>query len=85
MLQVEQMIDAAIAADLSLLIKCIPGLRIEPGTSHTESSELLQNAIHVLTIQLYLKHTTCKPALNKPLFSTVSNHYIIQLLLDATI
>ena len=51
------MIDAAIAADLSLLIKCIPGLRIEPGTSHTESNdsttELLKNAIPVLTIQLY--------------------------------
>ena len=83
------MIDAAIAADLSLLIKCIPGLRIEPGTSRTESSdsttEVMQNAIPVLTIQLYLKHTTCKAALNKHLFSAVSNHCIIQLLLDATI
>ena len=52
MLQVEQIIDAAIAADLSLLIKCISGIRIEPGTSHTESSnsttELLQNAIPVI-------------------------------------
>ena len=81
MLQVEQMIDAAIAADLSLLIKFIAVLRIEPGTSHTESSdstpELLQNAISVLTIQLYLKHTTFKAALNKRLFSAVSNHCII--------
>ena len=73
MLQLEQMIDAAIAVGVSLLIKCIPGLRIEPGTPHTESSdsttELLQNATPVLTIQLYSKHTTCKAALNKLVFS----------------
>ena len=76
--------DAAIAADLSLLIKCKPGFRIEPGTFHAESSHsttvLLQNAIPVLTIQLHLKHTACKAALNKRLFSAVSNHCIIQLL-----
>ena len=78
------MIDAAVAADLNLLIKCIPGLRIEPGTSHTESSDsttkLWQNGTPVLTIQLYLKYTTCKAALSKRLFSAVSNHCIIQLL-----
>ena len=64
MLQVEQMMDAAIAADFSLLITFI---HVPYGTSHTESSdsttELLQNAIPVLTIKLYLKHTTCTAAI----------------------
>ena len=57
-------------------------------TSHTESrdstTELLQNAIPLLTIQLYLKHTACKAALNKRLFRAASNHCIIQLLSDAS-
>ena len=88
MLQIQQMIDAAIAVDMRLLMKSIPGLRFEPGTSHTESrdsnTELLQNAIPLCPIQLYLKHTSGKATLNKRLFSAVSNHCIIQLLLDTT-
>ena len=90
MLQIQQMTDAAIAVDMSLLIKCIPGLRFEPETSHTESrdststTELLQNAIPFLTMQLYLKQTACKAALNKRLSSAASMHCITQLQLDAT-
>ena len=88
MLQIEQMIDAAIAADMSLLIKCIPGLRFEAWTSHTESrdytTELLLNDIPLLTIQLYLKHTACKAALNTRLFSAALHPCIIQILLGAT-
>ena len=88
MLQIQQMTDAAIAVDMSLLIKCIPGLRFEPETSHTESrdstTELLQNATPFLTMQLYLKQTACKAALNKRLSSAASIQCITQLLLDAT-
>ena len=73
------MIDAAIAADVSLQIKSIPsqGLNLA-GTSHTESrdstTELFQNAIHVWIIQLYLNHTACKAALNKPLIRAAFKH-----------
>ena len=78
MLQVQQLIDAAIAADMSLQIKKYTKPRVEPGTSHTESrdstTELFQNAIHVWIMQLYLKHTACKAALNKPLIRAAFKH-----------
>ena len=75
MLQVQQTIDAAIAADMDLQIKTIPGqgLNLGPGTSHS-TTELFQNAIPVLIIQLYLKHTACQAALNKNVFRAAFKH-----------
>ena len=83
----QQMINAAIAAFGSIHIKTIQvWTRIEPGTLCTESRHstvLLRSRpmVLILVIQLYLKQTAYKAALNKRLFNAALNPLYIQLLL----
>ena len=66
MLQVQQMIVAAIVVNVSLQIKSIlgQGLNLGPATQKADTI-LSRNTIPVMTIQLFLKHKACKAALNK--------------------
>ena len=42
------------------------------------------DVISVFIIKLYLNQKACNVALNNCLFSAAANHWIMQLLLDAT-
>ena len=54
------------------------------GKSLIIKTELLIDVITMFIIQLYLNQKACNVALNKCLFSAAANHWIMQLLLDAT-
>ena len=84
---IQHMIYAAIAAVGSLQIKGIPGpgLNLGPSESRHFTTEQLRKLIPVLIIQLYLKLTACKDALNKHVSSATSNHWMFQLLLDTSL
>ena len=80
------MIDAAIAADMSLQIKSIEsqGLNLGPLRQKAQTLPLSYSRMPYLCgLFSCLKHTACKAVLNKPLVRAALKHSIIQLLLDA--
>ena len=85
----QQIINAAIAADPGSENINYTLFRIEPGTFCTKSrqstTELQRNMMPTFASPLHLNAIAHKEARYKHLFSAASNHLIIHLLLDATL
>ena len=76
MLQVQQVIDAAFAADMTLQIKRIPGegLNLGPVTQKAKTLPLSYSRMPYLSGLGSLKHKACKAALHTHFFKAAIKH-----------